>query len=151
MQNFWDTLSEKMKEAFGEVEKRRKSDLVRLGSLPHLLSFLKDMEPEDVLLLLDQVRKIKKRKNLKHPPINADFYDLKALLSAHEQKTLDEVRAFMVKEVEPIVTEAWLSGEFPFQIVDGLRKLNICGITLDSSVGGQGKSNLLEGMIGAGG
>ena len=55
----------------------------------------------------------------------------------------------MVKEVEPIATEAWMSGEFPFQIVDGLRKLNICGIALDSSVGGQGKSNLLEGMIGA--
>lgn len=84
MQNLWDTLSEKMKEAFSEAEKRRKSDLVRVGSLPHIFSFLKDMGPEDILLLLDQVRKIKKRKNLKRQPINADFYDVKALLSADE-------------------------------------------------------------------
>ena len=149
MDKVWETLSAKMKEAFNEAEKKRKDDVVKLGSLPHILSFLKDMGPEDIMLLLDQARKIKKRKNPKHPPINADFYDVKALLNQDEQKTLDEVRQFMVDEVDPIATDAWITGEFPFRIIDGMRKLNICGITLDKSVGGQERSNILEGMIGA--
>lgn len=149
MENFWDSLSEKMKTAFTEAEKRRKIDLFKVGSLPHILSFLKDMGPDDILLLLDQARKIKKRKNPKLPPINADFYDVKSLLTSEEQQKLNEVREFMLKEVEPIATEAWMQGEFPFQIIEGMRKLNVCGLTLDKSVGGHELSNLLEGMIGA--
>jgi glutaryl-CoA dehydrogenase len=149
MENIWENLSAKMKEAFKEAEKKGKDDLVKLGSLPHIYSFLKDMGPEDIMLLLDQARKIKKRKNPKRPPINADFYDVKNLLNAEEQKTLDAVRNFMMNEIEPIVTDAWMQGDFPFQIIEGLRKLNICGITLDKSVGGQQRSNILEGMIGA--
>lgn len=149
MENFWDSLSEKMKDAFEEAEKKTKADFFKIGSLPNILTFIKDMGPEDILLLLDQARKIKKRKTLKPPAVNADFYDVKELLNAEEQKILDKVRAFMLKEVDPIATEAWMSGEFPFAIIDGLRKLNICGMTLDPSVGGQNKSYLLEGMVGA--
>lgn len=149
MKNMWDSFSEQIKEAFKEAEKKRKDDLVRLGSLPHILGFLKDFGPDDIILLLDQARKIKKRKNPKRPPINADFYDVRAMLSPDEQKVLDRVREFMVREVEPIATEAWIAGEFPFRIIEEFRKLNICGMTLDPSVGGQACSNLLEGMIGA--
>lgn len=147
--SFWESLSEKMKDAFSEAEQKRKSDLFKLGSLPHILSFIKDMGPEDILLLLDQARKIKKRKNPKRPPINADFYDVDSLLNPEEQKVLAEVRAFMAKEVAPIATDAWMAGEFPFQIIEEFKKLNICGMTLDKAVGGQERSNLLEGMIGA--
>lgn len=66
MQSIWETLSEKMKDAFTEAEKKKKSDLIKVGSLPHIFSFLKDMGPEDILLLLDQARKIKKRKTPRH-------------------------------------------------------------------------------------
>lgn len=149
MKNMWESFSEQVKEAFKEAEKKSKNDLVRLGSLPHILKFLKDFGPEDIILLLDQARKIKKRKNPKRPPINADFYDVRGLLNPEEQKILDSVREFMLREVEPIVTEAWIAGEFPFRIIEGFRKLNICGMTLDPEVGGQSRSNLLEGMIGA--
>ncbi|KYG66479.1 acyl-CoA dehydrogenase [Bdellovibrio bacteriovorus] len=149
MENFWESLSEKMKDAFEQAEKKRKSDLFKLGSLPHVLSFIRDMGPEDILLLLDQARKIKKRKNPKRPPINADFYDVKDLLTPDEQKTLDEVRAFMTSKVEPLTTEYWMNGEFPFEIIEGFKKLNICGMTLDKKFGGQERSNILEGMVGA--
>lgn len=149
MENFWDSLSDKMKDAFEQAEKKRKSDLFKLGSLPHVLSFIRDMGPEDILLLLDQARKIKKRKNPKRPPINADFYDVKALLTPEEQMTLDDVRAFMMSEVEPLATEYWMKGDFPFEIIEGFKKLNICGMTLDKRFGGQERSNILEGMVGA--
>lgn len=149
MENIWDSISAKFKDAVESAEKKRKSDFFKIGSLPHVLSFIRDMSPEDILLLLDQARKIKKRKNPKHPPINADFYDVKSILKPDEQLILDNVRDFMTKEVAPIATEYWMNGEFPFQILEGLKKLNICGMTLDKSVGGQNRTSLLEGMIGA--
>ena len=42
-----------------------------------------------------------------------------------------------------------MKAEFPFQIIDEFKKLNICGMTLPKIYGGQEQSNLLEGMIGA--
>ncbi len=148
MQNLWDTLSENLKAAVQEAEKHRKGDLVKLASLPHILSFLKEMNADDLLLLLDQARKIKKRKNPKFPPINSDFYDLQGLLTADDRKLLATVREFMLSEVQPIANECWLKAEFPFHIISSLKKLNIIGLTLDKSVGGQERSYLLEGMIG---
>lgn len=148
MENIWENLSENLKDAYKGAEKHFKGDLVKLAGLPHILSFIKDMSPEDLLLLLDQARKIKKRKNPKRPPINADFYDNQSLLSDEDQKLLAQVREFMTTEVAPIANEYWSKAEFPFQIIEGLKKLNICGLTFDPSVGGQGRSYLLEGLIG---
>lgn len=96
-----------------------------------------------------QARKIKKRKNPKFPPINADFYGTAAMLNPEEIKILTTVREFMQKEVAPLTTEYWMKGEFPFQIVEGLKKLGICGLTLPKEYGGAGRSLFLEGMIGA--
>lgn len=146
--NIWENLSDKLKEAFEEAEQKRKGDLVKLSSLPKILSFISEMGAEDILLLLDQARKIKKRKNPKFPPINGDFYDTKQLLSKEDQALLDKVRAYMVNEVAPIATESWIKAEFPFKVIEGLKSLNISGLTLDKKFGGQNKSFLLEGMIG---
>ncbi len=137
MENFWNNLSDDLKEG-----------LVKVASVPHLLSFLKETDAEDILLLMDQARKIKKRKNLKFPPINADFYDIQQLLPEEDRKLLAKVREFMLTQVHPIANEYWLKAEFPFQIIEGMKKLNIIGLTLDKSVGGQARSYLLEGMIG---
>lgn len=100
------------------------------------------------MLLLDQARKIQKRKNPKFPPINGDFYDVQALLTDDDRKLLGEVREFMVKKIDPIANEYWAKAEFPFHIIADLKKLNIIGLTMDKSVGGQERSYLLEGMIG---
>ncbi len=148
MENFWDNLSENLKKTFQEVEKNHKGDLVKLASIPHILTFIKDMDAESLLLLLDQARKIKKRKNPKFPAINSDFYDIQSLLPEAERKILVRVREFMLSEVKPIANEFWLKAEFPFQILPSLKKLDIVGTTFDKSVGGQGRSYLLEGMIG---
>lgn len=149
MENFWDEFTVKIKEAFNDAEKKRKRDFAMIANVPQILSYLKGLNGDDLLMLLDQARKIKKRKNPKFPPINGDFYNTKDLLPPEDQATLDAVRAFMKTEVEPLVTEYWMKGEFPFQIIEGFKKLNICGLTFDKKYGGQERSHLLEGMIGA--
>jgi glutaryl-CoA dehydrogenase len=148
MENFWDDLGTKLKTAFEDAGKNAKQEFAMIKNIPGVLAYLKDMNGEELMLLLDQARKIKKRKNPKHPPINGDFYDTMALLTAEEQKTLQQVRDFMQAEVEPIATEYWLKGEFPFQIIEGMKKLNLCGLTMDKAYGGHERSYLLEGMIG---
>jgi glutaryl-CoA dehydrogenase len=147
METFWAEWGERIQGAYHEVEKRGKRDLAALSNLPDIISFLKDMDGEDLVLMLDQVRKIKRRKDPKHPPINGDFYETKALLlDKEEQALLEKVHVFVKEVVEPIATEHWMSGEFPFQIVEEFKKLDICGIAMDG-YGGKGRSYLLEGMI----
>lgn len=148
LENLWNDISENLKGAFQDAEKNKKEGLVKLASIPHLLSFLKEMNADDLLLLLDQARKIKKRKNPKFPAINGDFYDTQDLLTNDDRKLLADVREFMVKKIEPIANEYWAKAEFPFQIIADMKKLNIIGLTMDKSVGGQERSYLLEGMIG---
>ncbi|MBL8012831.1 MAG: acyl-CoA dehydrogenase family protein [Candidatus Omnitrophica bacterium] len=121
---------------------------VKLAGVPHLLSFLNDTDADDLLLLLDQARKIKKRRHQKFPPVNADYYDIRGLLTDDDRQLLGKIRAFMLSDVLPIANEYWSKAEFPFQIISGLKKLGICGLTFDKSVGGQARSYLLEGMIG---
>jgi glutaryl-CoA dehydrogenase len=136
------------KEVYQDIKTYIKNDLAMLGNLPELFSFLKDMSNSELVLLFDQAKKIKKRKSHIFPEINGDFYNTKSLLTPDEIQILANVREFMKREVEPIATEYWMKGDFPFQIIEGLRKLNICGITLDQKYGGQQRSLLLEGMIG---
>ena len=149
MEKFWNDIGGKLKRSFEDAEKRRKKEFATIKNLPGVLSYLRDMSGEDMMLLLDQARKIKKRRNPKRPPINADFYDTASFLDAEDRAKIDEVREFMQAEVAPIVTEYWMKGEFPFQVLDGLKNLNICGIALPEEYGGHGRSNLLDGMIGA--
>ncbi|WP_413560595.1 acyl-CoA dehydrogenase family protein [Bdellovibrio sp. HCB209] len=146
--NFWDDLGKKIKNAYEEAEKKSKADLTMIKSLPGVLNYLKDLNGEEMLLLLDQARKIKKRKNPKFPAINGDFYDTANFLSEEEKAILNKVKHFAKTEVEPIATEYWMKGEFPFQLVAKMRELNIVGLTYSKEFGGQERSYLLEGMIG---
>ena len=130
------------------MEKLLEELAVKLKVAPALLASLKDFDAQELILLMDQARKIKKRQNPVIPPVNGDFYRTRDMLSVEDKALLDEVRDFMLKEVEPIATEYWLKGSFPHQVLAGMKKLNICGLTYDNAYGGRGRSNLLEGMIG---
>ncbi len=148
MENFWSEISEKMKDAFDKVEDKSKKDINLIKNIPAMLSFLSDLEGDELLLWLDQARKIKKRRDPKFPPINGDFYDTRSHLNPEEKTILTNVRKFMLEEIEPIATDYWMRGEFPFQIIEKMKALNIMGLTYDKKYGGQERSNLLEGMIG---
>jgi glutaryl-CoA dehydrogenase len=148
VENFWQDLSDKLQGAFQDVEKKGKRDLAMLSKLPDMLSYLKDMSGEDLMLLLDQARKIKKRNNPKFPPIDGDFYKTENLLTAAEKEIFLRVRQFGKEKVDPIATEYWMKGEFPHFIIEDFKKLDICGLTY-KGYGGKGLSYVLEGMIGA--
>ncbi|WP_160717217.1 acyl-CoA dehydrogenase family protein [Chitinophaga solisilvae] len=80
------------------------------------------------------------------PPIDGDFYDLSAKLSREDRELQLKVRAFMEKEIQPIVNEYWLKAEFPFEIIPKFAALNICGVTYDG-YGCPNRSYLMEGII----
>jgi len=81
------------------------------------------------------------------PPINGDFYHLgDSALSDEDRELQLKVRAFLEKEVKPIVNDYWLKAEFPFELIPKIAALNICGLTYQG-YGCPGKSNLMEGML----
>lgn len=81
------------------------------------------------------------------PKPNADFYHLTDILSEDEKKTLDKVREFMKTKVEPVINKYWAEASFPFDLVAGVRDLNIAGSGLEG-YGCAGGSTLLTGFIG---
>jgi len=80
------------------------------------------------------------------PPIEGDFYHLGHLLTEEERALQLKVRAFMETEVHPIINKYWLKAEFPFEIVEKLAALNICGVTY-KGYGCPGLSNVMEGIL----
>ncbi len=71
MDNFWEELGTKMRNSFEDIEKHREKNFSMIKNIPEVLSYLKDLNSEDLMLLVDQARKIKKRKkkNLDSPPV----------------------------------------------------------------------------------
>lgn len=81
------------------------------------------------------------------PPIEGDFYHLGDEALKDEDRDLQlKVRAFLEKEVKPVVNKYWLKAEFPFELIPKIAELNICGLTYQG-YGCMGKSNLMEGIL----
>jgi hypothetical protein len=64
------------------------------------------------------------------PPPNSDFYELAETLDAEELATLKQVRAFMETKVATIINKYWIEDSFPFEVIPGIRELNIGGMGL---------------------
>ncbi len=80
------------------------------------------------------------------PPIDGDFYNLDLKLTEEQRKLQMEVRNFMEDEVRPLVNDHWNRAEFPFEIIEKFKKLNITGVPYE----GYGCPNLpflMEGII----
>lgn len=81
------------------------------------------------------------------PPVEGDFYHLGDEALKEEDRELQlKVRAFLEKEVKPIVNHYWLRAEFPFELIPKIAELNICGLTYQG-YGCPNKSNLMEGFL----
>jgi glutaryl-CoA dehydrogenase len=80
------------------------------------------------------------------PVADGDFYQITSLLSEEDQLLLARVRAFMEKEVAPIINDYWMRGEFPFDIILGYRDLGVTGLTY-KGYDCPGKSALLSGCV----
>ena len=90
------------------------------------------------------------RKAIKQPkPLpapNSDFYDFKSTFSAEEQEILKQVREFLETKAAPIIGKYWLEDAFPFELLPGIKELNIGGIGIEG-YGGKGGGLGLWGTI----
>ena len=82
----------------------------------------------------------------KLPPPNSDFYQLVEALSTEELAVVKEVRAFMESKVAPVINKYWADDAFPFELLPGLKELNIGGLGL-SGYGCKGGSQKLFGFV----
>ena len=80
------------------------------------------------------------------PAPEGDFYQIGRLLSDDDQELLGRVRGFMEEQVAPIINHHWVRASFPFEIIPGLRALNIAGLSYQG-YGCPGKSTLLDGFV----
>ncbi|WP_300610295.1 acyl-CoA dehydrogenase family protein [Trebonia sp.] len=64
-------------------------------------------------------------------------------LTEFEQEILAAVRDFAEKEIIPVATELEHKDEYPVQIVEGMKKLGLFGLTIPEEYGGLGASLLL--------
>ena len=64
-------------------------------------------------------------------------------LTEFEQDILATVRDFTVREIMPVATELEHRDEYPAQIVEGLKKLGLFGLTIPEQYGGLGASLLV--------
>ena len=62
------------------------------------------------------------------PEPNSDFYQITDCLNDGEREKLKQVRAFMESKVAPIINKFWAEDSFPFELVPGIRDLNIAGL-----------------------
>ncbi len=61
----------------------------------------------------------------------SDFLGFELLLEEQDRELLSRVRAFMTREVEPIINDHWTRASFPHEIVPAMAELGIAGLTYD--------------------
>ncbi|MGU7779055.1 acyl-CoA dehydrogenase family protein [Burkholderia sp. PU8-34] len=80
------------------------------------------------------------------PAPDSDFYLIREFLSEDERAVLKRVRAFMEEQVAPVINKFWAADAFPFELIPGIRDLNIVGVGF-KGYGCPGGSTLLDGFI----
>src|SRR5512142_1596384 len=68
-------------------------------------------------------------------------------LTEFEQDILTTVRDFTNREIRPVATELEHRDEYPAQIVEGLKKLGLFGLTIPEEHGGLGASLLTYALV----
>ncbi|MEO9321918.1 acyl-CoA dehydrogenase family protein [Nocardioides sp. C4-1] len=76
----------------------------------------------------------------------SDFLDVELLLDEEDRALLSRVRAFMTREVEPVINDHWTRAEFPHDLLPGLAGLGIAGLTYDGP-GCPGRGALVNGLV----
>jgi glutaryl-CoA dehydrogenase len=88
--------------------------LAREVNLVQVLRTLSAMDPKDLKRLLQSAGG---RRERPAPAINGDFFDIAALLTPEQRDCQQQIRAYMEREVRPVIGEYWDRGEFPRQLV----------------------------------
>ena len=76
----------------------------------------------------------------------SDFLGFELLLDEEDRALLSSVRAFMTREVEPIINEHWTRATFPHELVPGIAELGIAGLAYDGP-GCPDRGALVDGLV----
>ncbi|MAM18706.1 MAG: acyl-CoA dehydrogenase family protein [Christiangramia sp.] len=123
--------------------------LAKINQKIDLAEAMKTLGKLDDRQLVGLMRMLKtKNKKGQHdlPPIDGDFYNLDLKLTPEQRELQLKVRNFMEDEIRPLVNDYWKKDQFPFEIIDKFKKLNIVGVPYE----GYGCPNLpflMEGII----
>lgn len=130
---------------FKSVDFQKLEALSKKVDLTKIVDSVSNLDETQLQGLMKMIGTPHKKREL--PPIEGDFYHLGDEALKDEDRALQlKVRAFLEKEVKPIVNKYWLRAEFPFELIPKIAELNICGLTYQG-YGCPGKSNLMEGML----
>jgi len=123
--------------------------LAKINEKIDLADAMKSLGSLDERQLAGLMKMLKsKRKKGQHdlPPIDGDFYNLDLKLTDAQREIQLKVRNFMEDEIRPLVNEYWRKDQFPFEVIEKFRDLNIVGVPYE----GYGCPNLpflMEGII----
>lgn len=130
---------------FKSVDLNKLEALSKKVDLTKVIDSFSHMDENQLNGLMKMMGSSSKKKEL--PEINGDFYHLGEHALDEEDRALQlKVRAFLEKELKPIVNGFWLRAEFPHEIIPRIAELNICGLTY-KGYGCPNRSNLMEGML----
>ncbi len=76
----------------------------------------------------------------------SDFLGFELLLEEQDRELLSSVRAFMNREIEPVINEYWTRAEFPHDLLPGIAKLGIAGLAFDGP-GCPARGALVDGLV----
>jgi glutaryl-CoA dehydrogenase len=130
---------------FKHIDFQKLEELSKKVDLPKVVDSFSHLDETQLNGLMKMLGSPSKKREL--PPIEGDFYHLGDEALKDEDRALQlKVRAFLEKEVKPVVNQYWLKAEFPFELIPKIAELNICGLTY-TGYGCPGRSNLMEGML----
>src|ERR1700710_1586552 len=76
----------------------------------------------------------------------SDFLGFELLREDRDRELLSDVRAFMPREVEPVINGYWTKAAFPHELVPGIAELGIAGLAYDGP-GCPQRGALVDGMV----
>ena len=123
--------------------------LAKINEKIDLADAMKSLGSLDERQLAGLMKMLKsKRKKGQHdlPPIDGDFYNLDLKLTEKQREIQLKVRNFMEDEIRPLVNEYWKKDQFPFEVIEKFKDLNIVGVPYE----GYGCPNLpflMEGIV----
>ncbi|GAA3996753.1 acyl-CoA dehydrogenase family protein [Deinococcus rubellus] len=130
-------------------------DLTKLGALAGkvdlagLLNAAANMDESQLKQLSKAlgVGQTKERKPRELPAPDGDFFGLMDTLTDEQREVAGQVKAFMHAEVAPIMNEYWNRDEFPRQIIDALRPLDLLRKVWNEDGTRKADATVMEGLI----
>lgn len=114
--------------------------------LSEAMKSLGELDERELKGMMKMLQSKGKKGQHKLPPIHADFYHLESKLTQEERELQMKVRNFMEDEVRPIANKQWYNGEFPHEIIQKFKTLNLAGMTY-KGYGCPNLSCVMEGIL----